>query len=212
MDAAPRCQSTTGKIISWPENGRRRATIDTPTPRRLLSRSMKSLLIHLAALALAATGWSAPPTPPRVLEKARVLPLALDDAFQFRKTKTYLNDNTVVKQVPTQEEMITFERQRVNFGAITGNDRRERFGQYFTFFWRTSRKSDVTMRFEYRQANLGSHVQAREFAYLAAKGSFRSEFDIIGDDFLEDGKVTAWRAVLIENGKIVALNQSFLWN
>jgi hypothetical protein len=29
---------------------------------------------------------------------------------------------------------------------------------------------------------------------------------------LEDGKVTAWRAVLIENGKIVALNQSFLWN
>ncbi len=173
---------------------------------------MKRFLIQFAALAMAATVWSAPPTPPRLLEKARVLPLALDDAFQFRKTKTYFNDPLLTKQVPTQEEMIRFEQQHVNFGALTGNDRRERYGQYFTFFWRTSRKSDVTMRFEYRQANLGSHVQARERDYPAAKGSFRSEFNIIGDDFLDDGKVTAWRAVLIENGKIVALNQSFLWN
>jgi hypothetical protein len=173
---------------------------------------MKRFLIQFAVLALAATGWSAPPMPPRLLEKARVLPLAIDDAFEFRKTKTYFNDPAVTKQVPTQEEMIQFERQRVNFGAITANDRRERYGQYFTFFWRTSRKSDVTMRFEFRQANLGSYVQARERVYPAAKGSFKSEFNIIGDDFLEDGKVTAWRALLIENGKIVALNQSFLWN
>ena len=173
---------------------------------------MKRFLLQFAALALAATGWSAPPTPPRLLEKARVLPLALDDAFQFRKTKTFLNDPELVRQVQTQQEMIRFEQQRVNFGAITGNDRRERYGQYFTFFWRTARKGDVTMRFEYRQANLGSYVQARERDYPAAKGSFKSEFNIVGDDFLEDGKVTAWRAVLIENGKIVALNQSFLWN
>ena len=188
------------------------AAIDTPSASGLLSRPMKRFLIQFAALALAATVWSAPPTPPRLLGKARVLPLALDDAFQFRKTKTYFNDPLITKQVPTEDEMLRFELQHVNFGAITGNDRRERQGQYFTFFWRTSRKSDVTMRFEYRQANLGSHVQARERDYPAAKGSFRSEFNIIGDDFLEDGKVTAWRAVLIENGKIVALNQSFLWN
>ena len=173
---------------------------------------MKRFPIQFAALALAATGWSAQPTPPRLLEKARVLPLALDDAIQFRKTKTYFNDPALGKQVQTQEAMLRFEQQHVNFGAITSNDRRERYGQYFTFFWRTSRKSDLTMRFEYRQANLGAYVQARERDYSSAKGSFKSEFNIIGDDFLEDGKVTAWRAVLIENGKIVALNQSFLWN
>ena len=173
---------------------------------------MKRFLIQFAALALAAIGWSTPPTPPRLLDKARVLPLAIDDSFQFRKTKIYLNDPAVTRPVPTQEEMIQFERQRVNFGAINGNDRRERYGQYFTFFWRTSRKSDVTMRFEFRQANLGSYVQARELTYPAAKGSFKSEINIIGDDFLDDGRVTAWRAVIIENGKIVALNQSFLWN
>ena len=173
---------------------------------------MKSVLLHLAALALAATGWSTPPMPPRILQKARVLPLALDDAIQFRKQKIYFNDPAAVKPVPSQEEMISFERQRVFFGAITTADRRERYGQYFSFFWRTKRKADLTMRFEYRQANLGSYVQAREFTYPAAKGSFKSEFDILGDDFAEDGKVTAWRAVLIEDGKIVALNQSFLWN
>ncbi len=173
---------------------------------------MKRLLFQFAVLALAATGWGAPPPAPRLLEKARVLPLALDDAFQFRKTKTFFNDPAVKKQQPTQEEMIQFERQRVNFGAITNNDRRERYGHYFTFFWRTSRKADLTIRFEYRQANLGSHVQAREFDFPDAKGSFKSEFNIIGDDYFDEGAVTAWRAILIENGKIVALNQSFLWN
>jgi hypothetical protein len=38
------------------------------------------------------------------------------------------------------------------------------------------------------------------------------EFDIIGDQNLEDGRVSGWRVLLIENGKIVGLNQSFLWN
>ena len=68
------------------------------------------------------------------------------------------------------------------------------------------------MRFEYRQANLGSYVQARELVFPGAKGSCKAEFNIIGDDYFEDGRVTAWRALVIENGKIVALNQSFLWN
>lgn len=188
------------------------AVIDTAAGSRVVLIRMKCFLVQLAVLAFAATGWSASPPPVRLLEKARVLPLALDDAVQFRKTKIHFNDPTVVRPVPTQEAMIAFERQRVNFGAVTSNDRRERFGQYFSFFWRTSRKADLTMRFEYRQANLGSYVQARELPYPAAKGSFKSEFNIIGDDFMEDGKVTAWRAVLIENGKIVGLNQSFLWN
>jgi hypothetical protein len=68
------------------------------------------------------------------------------------------------------------------------------------------------LRLEYRQQNLGSHVQARELRYSAAKGSIKSEFQIIGDDYEQDGQVTAWRAVLIEKGRIVAVNQSFLWN
>ena len=186
--------------------------VDTRSAGRLLCAPMNRFLLQLAALVLAAPGWSAPPSAPRLLEKAKVLPLSLDDAFQFRKTKTFLNDSDENKKPQSGDAMIEFEKQRVNFGAITGRDRRERYGQYFTFFWRAGRKADLTMRFEYRQENLGSHVQAREFFYPAAKGSFKSEFDIIGDDYIDDGKVTAWRAVLIADGRIVALHQSFLWN
>ena len=169
---------------------------------------MKRLLIGLVSLALAATDLCAEPA--RLLQKANVLPLALDDAFQFRKTKTQLNDPRTNK--PTIDPMIAFERARLNFGAVNNVDRQERYGHYFTFFWRADRKSNVTVRLEYRQENLGAYVQAQEKSYSNAKGTMTSEFKVIGDDYNQEGKITAWRAVIIENGRIVALNQSFLWN
>lgn len=162
----------------------------------------------LASLALATTAFCK--EPPRQLDKAVALPLALDDAIQFRKTKIFLNEPELFK--PTTEQMISFERQHVNFGAVTQFDRQQRYGQYYTFFWRTGRKADLTVRFEYRQQRLGSYVQAKELFYPAVKGSVQSQFQVIGDDYAEEGKVTAWRAVVIEGGKIVGLTQSFLWN
>jgi hypothetical protein len=169
---------------------------------------MKRIFLQLLSLTLAATALCAEPA--RLLEKADVLPLALEDAFEFRKTKTYLNDPVLLK--PTVDEMIAFERQRINFGAVTQIDRRQRYGHYLTFYWRAARKADLTVRLEYRQENLGAFVQAQDKFYKAAKGSLKSEFTVIGDDYTKDGKITAWRAVLIENGRIVALNQSALWN
>ena len=75
--------------------------------------------------------------------------------------------------------MITFERQRVNFGAVTQLDRQQRYGHYYTFFWRATRKADLTVRFEYRQQNLGSYVQAKELTYTDAKGTI--EVGVQGD-------------------------------
>ena len=144
------------------------------------------------------------------IDKANVLPLALDDAFQFRKSIIQLNDPQLNK--PSFDAMINFERTRVNYGALNSYERRARYGHYFKFFWRSNRKADLTLRFEYRQQNLGAYVQAKEINYKDAKGSFVSEFDVIGDQYTEDGQVCGWRALLIENGKIVALHQSFLWN
>lgn len=167
---------------------------------------MNRFLLALA-LCFAATAFSAE-TPP-LIDKANVLPLALDDAFQFRKTKIFLNDPLALK--PTTDPMIAFERARVNFGAVTAFDRRQRYGQYYTFFWRATRPADVTVRFEFRQEKLGAFVQAQEWQYKGAKGTLKTDFNVIGDDYTDDGAVTAWRAIVIENGKIVALNQSFLW-
>lgn len=167
-------------------------------------------LLQLLALAFfSAAGLCAERPKPLILPKANVLPLALDDDFAFRKTKILFNDPRIQKQTTTP--MIAFERQRVNFGAVTQYDRQQRYGQYYTFFWRASRPADVTVRFEYRQERLGAYVQAQERFYSKAKGTYQSDFSVIGDDYNEEGRVTSWRAVVIENGKIVALNQSFLW-
>jgi len=43
-------------------------------------------------------------------------------------------------------------------------------------------------------------------------GNYTSEFAIVGDDYSQDGPITAWRAVLIENNVIVALLQSRIWH
>ncbi len=164
---------------------------------------MPSLLL----LALALAGHGAEPA--HLLPKTSVLPLALDDAFQFRKTWSFINDSKVWK--PSSEDMISFERLHANYGAVSNYDRLQRVGDYYTFYWRAKRAADVTVRFEYCQEKLGAFVQAQERKYTAAKGTLKSEFNVIGDTYLQEGHVTAWRVVLIENGKIVALNQSYLW-
>jgi hypothetical protein len=157
-------------------------------------------------------GCSASNEPQRQIpiSRANVLPLALDGAFEFRKVTRFLNDPRT--QRPTENAMLIFERQRRSLGAVTGRDMRERFGYYFDVWWKCSRPADVTLRLEYRQENLGSYVQAKELRYSPAKGSMHSKINVIGDEYLENGKITAWRFVLIENGRIVGLRQSFLWN
>jgi hypothetical protein len=110
-----------------------------------------------------------------------------------------------------QDAPITFERQYRMFGAVTGLDQRQRFGNYFDFFWRARRSSDVTVRLEYRQEKLHEHVQAQEISYRNVRGTRKTEFKVIGDDYFDDGRVIAWRCLLIENGRIVAENRSFMW-
>jgi hypothetical protein len=167
-------------------------------------------LATLVVVLLCATSGLRAADAPRPILKAKVLPLALDDAFQFRKTKLFLNDPVHFK--PTADQMIEMERDAVNFGAVTNTDRLDRRGHYFTFAWRADRRAEITVRLEYRQENLGSYVQAREVFYPDAKGTMTTKFAVTGDDYLEEGRIVAWRAVLIEKGKIVGLTQSFLWN
>jgi len=150
-------------------------------------------------------------TPQTRLESANVLPLALDDHYQFRKVEEFLNDPRYLP--PTQDAMISFERERVNYGAVTNTvDRVQRRGNYYNLFWRARQSGPVTVRFEYRQANLGSYVQAREVSYDKPRGTMETSFQVIGDDYMQDGRVIAWRAVLIAEGKIVGLTQSYLWD
>jgi hypothetical protein len=176
---------------------------------------------------------------PRVLSRVAPLPMALDDDFQFRKTKLYLltenapgqdkssseqtttqgggkggklsNTAPSSKSTTTQDASIRFERQYRLWGAVTKLDQRERFGNYFDFFWKARREANLTVRLEYRQEKLHAHIQAQEISYPNARGSYKTEFKVVGDDYFDDGRVTSWRCLLIENGRVVAETHSYLW-
>jgi len=175
---------------------------------------------------------------PRVIDRVVPLPIALNDDFQFRKTKLYLltenvagdkastTDQTIQsatkggklsgtapssKTTTVQDASIRFERQYRLWGAVTKLDQRERFGNYFDFFWKARRTADLTVRLEYRQEKLHAHIQAQEISYPNARGTYKTEFKVVGDDYLDDGRVTAWRCLMIENGRVVAETHSYLW-
>jgi hypothetical protein len=172
---------------------------------------------------------------PRIVEKVTRFPVALSNDFEFRKTKLFFmsekapkaserakqtssstslggkSNSPSQKTATLQDAPITFERQYRLFGAVTALDQRQRFGNYFDFFWRAKRPSDVTVRLEYRQEKLHEHVQAQEMSYRNVRGTQKTEFKVIGDDYFDDGRVIAWRCLLIENGRIVAENRSFMW-
>jgi hypothetical protein len=187
----------------------------------------------LILLVLCASSEGAPREEPRIVEKVTPLPVALDKDFEFRKTKLFLlsekastatqrvrqttstlgakSTSPSQKTATLQDAPITFERQYRLFGAVTGLDQRQRFGNYFDFFWRAKRPSDVTVRLEYRQEKLHEHVQAQEISYRNVRGTRKTEFKVIGDDYFDDGRVIAWRCLLIANGQIVAENRSYMW-
>jgi hypothetical protein len=190
-------------------------------------------LFAVGSLALVAVPGEGAREEPRIVEKVTRLPVELSNDFEFRKTKLfYLSERAPVAGIGTrqststlggksnspsqktatlQDAPITFERQYRMFGAVTGLDQRQRFGNYFDFFWRAKRPSDVTVRLEYRQEKLHEHVQAQEISYRNVRGTRKTEFKVIGDDYFDDGRVIAWRCLLIENGRIVAENRSFMW-
>jgi hypothetical protein len=175
---------------------------------------------------------------PRVIDRVVPLPIALNDDFQFRKTKLYLLTESIAgdkssmtdqtlqsatkggklsgtapssKTTTVQDASIRFERQYRLWGAVTKLDQRERFGNYFDFFWKARRTANLTVRLEYKQEKLHAHVQAQEISYSNARGTYKTEFKVVGDDYLDDGRVTAWRCLMIENGQVVAETHSFLW-
>jgi len=200
----------------------------------ITSMRLVAVLLALSSLAIAARSQGARErVEPRVVQKVTPLPVALNSDFEFRKTKLFFlsdkppkagerarqttsqlggkSNSPSQKTATLQDAPITFERQYRLFGAVTQLDQRQRFGDYFDFFWRAKRPSDVTVRLEYRQEKLHEHVQAQEISYRNVRGIHKTEFKVIGDDYFDDGRVIAWRCLLIENGRIVAENRSFMW-
>lgn len=167
--------------------------------------------LPLALLCLAIVGCATVPPAPRQVEHPQPLPVALDPDFSFRKTIQYFLDPTATPITGQVVAAVAFERSYRMFGAVTALDQHQRFGNYFTFFWRARRPADVIVRLEYRQDKLHAFTQAREVSYHQARGTTRTIFAIISDDYYDHGRVLAWRASLVVDGRIVATTRSYLW-
>jgi len=190
-------------------------------------------LALLGGLLLATALRAGAPPEPRLLSKVTPLPIALSDDFEFRKVKLYFlpekpanlrttrsmslnpgaySNSTAQPAVINQDSSLEFERPYRLFGAVTALDLRQRLGDYLDFFWRAKRPADLTVRLEYRQEKLHGLVQAQEVSYTNVHGTHKTEFKVVGDDYLDDGRVIAWRCLLIENGRIVAERRSYMWD
>jgi hypothetical protein len=192
------------------------------------------LFLFTVVVASAAVAMAASRAEPQLLNTVRPLPMSIDPAFQFRKTKlfhmteqdpTLAQDKNATndpmsqatgksKQKSTsavQDASIVFERQYRLFGAVTRLDQRQRFGDYYDFFWLAKKSAPITVRLEYRQEKLHAHVQAQEVFLGTVHGKQKTSFKVVGDDYFDNGRVLAWRCLLIDNGVIVAENRSYLW-
>lgn len=189
---------------------------------------MKSVY-HLVALFLCTACAARVVDESKVMPKVTSLTTALSDDFEFRKVKLFSLGKSTAEATQSAnkrktggrsgsranaavaEASINFESRYRLFGAVTALDQRQRFGNYFDFFWRAKRDADIIVRLEYRQELLRAFVQAREVRYPNARGNHETEFAVVGDDFFDDGRVIAWRCLLIEDGRIVAEKKSYLW-
>ncbi|MEO7167391.1 MAG: hypothetical protein ABI787_00220 [Spartobacteria bacterium] len=166
--------------------------------------------ILLAVICLVFAGCAATDPKPYQVPAPKPPAVALDPAFEFRKVKQYFLD-PAAPALGQVDASVAFERPYRMYGAITTLDQRQRYGNYFDFFWRAQRDADVRVRLEYRQEKLHAFVQAREVHYPQGRGHHRTEFAVIGDDYFDDGRVIAWRASLLVDGRIVAVTRSYLW-
>ena len=126
--------------------------------------------------------------------------------------KQYFLDPLAQRITGQVDASVRFERDYRMFGAVTALDQRQRFGNYYTFFWVARRTGGCAGA---AGVSAGKTPRLRPGAgdrLPAVRGAItRTEFAILGDDFYDDGRVIAWRASLIVDGRIVAVRRSYLW-
>ncbi len=142
---------------------------------------------------------------------AAVLTACASKPQGFTKVKIYRLDPQA--RISAVDPSIPFEKDYHLHGAVTTEQRQARQGNYYTFFWKADdRTRPVTLRFEYRQSVTRASVKRQEQVISDVKGSNITKFNVTGEEYFTGGKVLAWRAVLLQDGKEVASTQSFMWH
>lgn len=115
-------------------------------------------------------------------------------------------------EVNEDEPMLRGERLRRMHGAIGIREQEQRLGQYYTVLWHDDAVgAPVRVVMRYRQASSGSRVLWKEQEFAGEQQEGKAEFRVVGDDYIDGGRVLAWRVSLLRGEHEVASRQSYLW-
>ncbi|MEI6673739.1 MAG: hypothetical protein WCO57_01040 [Verrucomicrobiota bacterium] len=112
------------------------------------------------------------------------------------------------------DPMVRCEQQRRLHGAVSIAERNARLGVYYTLLWNDpagAGAGDVELLFEYQQGATASLVKRLVKRFNSSESSGEVEFAIIGNDYIKNGRVLAWKTTLRRGNRILATRQSHLW-
>jgi len=113
----------------------------------------------------------------------------------------------------TKDPAVIFEQKFHMYGAVTKQEITDRFGHYYTVFWKVNdRTGPVTVRFEYQQAQSGLAKRVQEQVVDDIRRGNVSKFQVTGPEYGKSGRVTAWRVSVLRGKEELVSQQSALWN
>lgn len=116
--------------------------------------------------------------------------------------------------------MVRGEQRRRLYGAVTKEEQEARLGEYFTVRWNlkgaasggeTSGPGETVVVLKYQQAKTASKILKMSQTYKDGQLKGVCEFHVKGDNYHQNGRVLAWRVELLRAGKVVASQQSYMW-
>lgn len=114
--------------------------------------------------------------------------------------------------VKTEDRMIAFEQAHRYHGAITAEEYADRYGYYFTIFWKSEAPGSTnTVRLEYTLGNTGPEIHVQDVPIVSAKRRNTTEIQVTGEEYQTNGAVTSWRASILSGEETLAEFRSFLW-
>ena len=113
-----------------------------------------------------------------------------------------------------EDPMVREEKQRRLYGAVSLAEQASRLGVYYTILWNIppdAPAGEVEVLFEFQQGATASLVKHLVKRFPASQTTGKVEFAIIGKDYLQNGRVLAWKTTLSRGGQPVASKKSHLW-
>ena len=95
-------------------------------------------------------------------------------------------------------------------GAVTAAEREQRKGLYYTARWNAKEEGRYTLKFSYLQARTASRVLTLTETDLPKTGAHN--FVINGENYQKNGRVLAWKLELFQGNRLIATEQSYLWD